>query len=587
MNASQYISNFEEVNNWINNSLDEIRNNLIAISYPLFVYLYLDLVNASAFSEAKIFFNQFKHQFPAFSDEITELGLIKDPINYNSNIVKKYMNNKLHVFIPKIIFDVFLHFLKTSNLDSILRIINTYFEKSSLLSKVKDSNFVMLNLSSEDIEKINCRTAIYTSKIKKETDLNLKSKKIKGDKSLLAKTIIPIPEQYFDLQALDNTCIKIEPNSPPTIGCFTVLNTNNKMNCCDFTEDGGLIAVGLKDGMIQVWILDKDFPDEINKELIEWLEDYKEKNYFKMLKGGEIQIKINSLNEEGNSDSEQNLAWDYIIKNRRQFTLQGHSEAVYSVSFSPDNKYLISGGFDETVRLWSLLTRQILTVYKGHFSPVLTVKFSPMSHYFATGGCDRTTKLWAINCSTPLRQFVGHLSDVELIEFHPNGLYLATSANDSTVRLWCLENGECARVIYNYTEKSYVDTIAFSNSGKILAIACNYSLVIYDLIKMGDPIRIIDNFSSSPIHSIAFDMEDSVIAFSSEDYKLNIYDFHLLLNDQLPIRMNMNDYKNNPEMQFIASYQTKKTALLALKFTHSNVLLSIGRFDDNDPKIFM
>ena len=56
-------------------------------------------------------------------------------------------------------------------------------------------------------------------------------------------------------------------------------------------------------------------------------------------------------------------------------TLIGHSGPVYSVSFSPDKYYLVSGSEDSTVRLWCLLTFSCLISYKGHSGPVWDVKF--------------------------------------------------------------------------------------------------------------------------------------------------------------------------------------------------------------------
>jgi WD40 repeat protein len=34
--------------------------------------------------------------------------------------------------------------------------------------------------------------------------------------------------------------------------------------------------------------------------------------------------------------------------------LQGHSESIYSLAFSPGGKYLASGSGDKTVKLWSM-----------------------------------------------------------------------------------------------------------------------------------------------------------------------------------------------------------------------------------------
>mmetsp|Transcript_38505 Transcript_38505/g.39934 ORF Transcript_38505/g.39934 Transcript_38505/m.39934 type:complete len:590 (-) Transcript_38505:36-1805(-) len=581
---------FDMVRDWINNSLDEIRNHINAVNYPLFVYLYIDLLSKNRLQESQKFFNRFSYLFPAFEEELSELSLIKDQINLeNPNpIVSKYLKNKVHIYIPQVIFEVFLHFLTINHLTLILELINKFFEVSSLLSKVKDSNYVLLNLSSDELDKINCGTNIFSAKIKKDNDLQLKAgKRHKGEKSLLSKVIIPIPEQYYDVQALDNTTLKIDSTSAPTVGCFTILNSHNKMNCSDFSIDGSLIAIGLKDGQIYFWVLDKEFPEDISEDLIKQLEEYKETHYSKMLKGGEIFYDINNNQFNDNVKEENKYAYDEVIKKRRFYILSGHSEAVFSINFSPDNKYLVSGSFDETVRLWSTLTKQTLIVYKGHFSPILSVKFSPLCNYFASGGCDRTAKIWGLSSGIPLRQFSGHLSDVELIEFHPNGLYLITAANDKTVRLWCIETGDCVRVIYNYSEKGYVDAIAFTNSGKLMAIACDNCLIVYDVLKMGDPIRIVKNFSSCGIYSLCFDCEDSVVTASTENNELIFYDFHLVLNDQLPTMIDLNDYQNDENYNYMHYYLTKKTPIVNMKYTPHNVLVTLGRFDDNDPKIFM
>lgn len=128
-----------------------------------------------------------------------------------------------------------------------------------------------------------------------------------------------------------------------------------------------------------------------------------------------------SFEKPSQSDSKQfgeptKSAFDEIIKKHRMIKLVGHTGSIYSINISPEKKYLISGSYDETIRLWNFVTKNTLVIYKGHFAPVLSVKFSPFSHYFASGGSDRTAKFWSINNPGPLRIFVGHLSDVEVIK---------------------------------------------------------------------------------------------------------------------------------------------------------------------------
>ena len=103
---------------------------------------------------------------------------------------------------------------------------------------------------------------------------------------------------------------------------------------------------------------------------------------------------------------------------------------------------------------------------------------------------------------------------------------------------------------------------------------------------MGDPIKIVENFTNSSIYNLVFDNEDSVLTVSTEDYKIHFFSLHSIVNDDLTLKISSKEEVKN-KFESIAQYITKKTSIVVMKYTINNVLLTLGRFDDNNPKIFM
>ncbi|PPR07499.1 hypothetical protein CVT26_013468, partial [Gymnopilus dilepis] len=81
--------------------------------------------------------------------------------------------------------------------------------------------------------------------------------------------------------------------------------------------------------------------------------------------------------------------------------MQGHSEQVWSVSFSPDGRRVASGSYDKTVRIWNIETGQEERKLEGHSDQeerkleghsdqVWSVSFSPNGRRVTSGSSDKT-----------------------------------------------------------------------------------------------------------------------------------------------------------------------------------------------------
>ena len=75
----------------------------------------------------------------------------------------------------------------------------------------------------------------------------------------------------------------------------------------------------------------------------------------------------------------------------------GHSTLVFSVAFSPDGRFALSGGGDNTLKLWDVGTGKELHSFAGHSDMVLSVAFSPDGRFALSGSEDKTLKLWDVS----------------------------------------------------------------------------------------------------------------------------------------------------------------------------------------------
>jgi len=126
----------------------------------------------------------------------------------------------------------------------------------------------------------------------------------------------------------------------------------------DPTTNKTLLVSGSRDRSLIVWSLDLENPEPINA-----------------------------------NETAEPVDW-FVGKPFR--ALKGHSHFVSSISMSRDSKYVVSGSWDKTLRLWDLSTYKTKQIFIGHEKDVLSVAFSLDNRMIISGGMDKTLRYWNI-----------------------------------------------------------------------------------------------------------------------------------------------------------------------------------------------
>ena len=105
-------------------------------------------------------------------------------------------------------------------------------------------------------------------------------------------------------------------------------------------------------------------------------------------------------------------------------------------TFSSDGTRLITGGQEQTVKIWDASSGDLLQTLSGHTRDVLAVAVSPDGRWLASGGEDTTIRLWDAETGRVRYKLRGHIGVINSLAFSPDSRRLASGSRDKTVKVW-------------------------------------------------------------------------------------------------------------------------------------------------------
>ena len=133
------------------------------------------------------------------------------------------------------------------------------------------------------------------------------------------------------------------------------------------------------------------------------------------------------------------------LRMKEVYRMNDHTNSVFTVTYSADNRWLLTAGRDAYVRIWDPLDR-----YRGsnfivaHMHSINHIAYSPDGTYFATCSMDKSIKLWDATSFCLLKvidkvRYSGHGTSVNKLLWSNHNNQLVSCSDDRTISVWNIE----------------------------------------------------------------------------------------------------------------------------------------------------
>jgi WD40 repeat protein len=169
---------------------------------------------------------------------------------------------------------------------------------------------------------------------------------------------------------------------------------------------------------------------------------------------------------------------------KRQVKLS--SKSIRVLAIAPEKKHLALGFSDHSIQVLDLAADAVpIARLEGHSNSVFALGYSPDEKILVSGGRDACLKFWSTDRYLLEENVVAHLYAINYLSFREDGKFLVTCSMDKSLKIWEMTSRNLLKVIdkaRNAGHGTSINKVFWSTySGVIVSVSDDRSIAIWQI----------------------------------------------------------------------------------------------------------